>query len=84
MREIKIDFDNPGLPQRLDVVENDAQSRFFKAVLYKDGKAYAAPSGATYSIMYRDRTAGPSRPRPCQRRALRDRQQWLYASWLAH
>lgn len=53
MREIKIDFDNPGLPQRLDVVENDAQSRFFKAVLYKDGKAYAAPSGATYSIMYR-------------------------------
>lgn len=53
MREIKIDFDNPGLPQRLDVVENDAQSRFFKAVLYKDGKAYAAPSGATYSIVYR-------------------------------
>ena len=53
MREIKIDFDNPGLPQRLDVVENDSQSRFFKAVLYKDGKAYAAPSGATYSIMYR-------------------------------
>lgn len=53
MREIKIDFDNLGLPQRLDVVENDAQSRFFKAVLYKDGKAYAAPSGATYSIMYR-------------------------------
>ena len=53
MREIKIDFDNPGLPQRLDVVENDAQSRFFKAVLYKDGKAYAVPPGATYSIMYR-------------------------------
>lgn len=53
MREIKIDFDNPGLPQRMDVVENDAQSRFFKAVLYKDGKAYTAPSGATYSIMYR-------------------------------
>ena len=53
MQEIKIDFDNPGLPHRLDVVENDAQSRFFKAVLYKDGKAYVAPSGATYSIMYR-------------------------------
>lgn len=53
MQTIKIDFDNHGLPQRLDVVENDAQSRFFKAVLYKDGKAYAAPSGATYSIMYR-------------------------------
>lgn len=52
MQTIKIDFDNPGFPQRLDVVENDAQSRFFKAVLYKDGKAYAAPSGATYSIMY--------------------------------
>ncbi len=53
MQTIKIDFDNPGLPQRLDVVENDAQSRFFKAVLYKDGKAYTAPDGATYSIMYR-------------------------------
>lgn len=53
MQQIKIDFDNPGLPQRLDVVENDAQSRFFKAVLYKDGKAYTAPDGATYSIMYR-------------------------------
>lgn len=53
MQQIKIDFDNPGFPQRLDVVENDAQSRFFKAVLYKDGKAYTAPSGATYSIMYR-------------------------------
>ena len=51
MQTIKIDFDNPGLPQRLDVVENDAQSRFFKAVLYKDGKAYAAPSGATSSII---------------------------------
>ena len=53
MQQIKIDFDNPGFPQRLDVVENDAQSRFFNAVLYKDGKAYTAPSGATYSIMYR-------------------------------
>lgn len=53
MQQIKIDFDNPGFPQRLDVVENDSQSRFFKAVLYKDGKAYTAPSGATYSIMYR-------------------------------
>ena len=53
MQTIKIDFDNPGFPQRLDVVENDAQSRFFKAVLYKDGKAYTAPSGAKYSIMYR-------------------------------
>ena len=53
MQQIKIDFDNPGFPQRLDVVENDAQSRFFKAVLYKDGKAYTAPDGATYSIMYR-------------------------------
>lgn len=53
MQTIRINFDNPGLPQRLDVVENDAQSRFFKAVLYKDGKAYTAPSGATYSIMYR-------------------------------
>lgn len=52
MRRIKIDFDNPGLPKRLDVMENDAQSRFFEAELYQGGKAYSAPSGATYSIMY--------------------------------
>lgn len=53
MQRIKIDFDNPGLPKRLDVMENDAQSRFFEAELYQGGKAYSAPSGATYSIMYR-------------------------------
>ena len=52
MQRIKIDFDNPGLPKRLDVMENDAQSRFFEAELYQGGKAYSAPSGATYSIMY--------------------------------
>lgn len=53
MQQIKIDFDNPGMPKHLDVMEKDSQSRFFQAVLYKDGKAYVAPSGATYSIMYR-------------------------------
>lgn len=52
MQRIKIDFDNPGLPKRLNVMENDAQSRFFEAELYQGGKAYSAPSGATYSIMY--------------------------------
>ena len=52
MQRIKIDFDNPGLPKRLEVMENDAQSRFFEAELYQGGKAYSAPSGATYSIMY--------------------------------
>lgn len=52
MQRIKIDFDNPGLPKRLDVMKNDAQSRFFEAELYRGGKAYSAPSGATYSIMY--------------------------------
>ncbi len=52
MQRIKIDFDNPGLPKWLYVMENDAQSRFFEAELYQGGKAYSAPSGATYSIMY--------------------------------
>lgn len=52
MQRIKIDFDNPGLPKRLDVMKNDAQSRFFEAELYQGGKAYSAPSGANYSIMY--------------------------------
>lgn len=52
MQRIKIDFDNPGLPKRLEVMENDAQSRFFEAELYQGGKAYSAPSGSTYSIMY--------------------------------
>lgn len=53
MRKIRIDFDNPGLPQHISAVENDSQSRFFQATLYENGKAYAAPEGATYSIMYR-------------------------------
>ena len=53
MQKIRIDFDNPGLPQHISAVENDSQSRFFQATLYENGKAYIAPEGATYSIMYR-------------------------------
>ena len=53
MQKIRIDFDNPGLPQHISAVENDSQSRFFQATLYENGKAYTAPKGATYSIMYR-------------------------------
>lgn len=53
MQKIRIDFDNPGLPQHISAVENDSQSRFFQATLYENGKAYTAPEEATYSIMYR-------------------------------
>lgn len=53
MQKIRIDFDNPGLPQHISAVENDSQSRFFQATLYENGKAYTAPEGAAYSIMYR-------------------------------
>ena len=53
MQKIRIDFDNLGLPQHISAVENDSQSRFFQATLYENGKAYTAPEGATYSIMYR-------------------------------
>lgn len=53
MQKIRIDFDNPGLPQHISAVENDSQSRFFQATLYENGKSYTAPEGATYSIMYR-------------------------------
>lgn len=53
MQKIRIDFDNPGLPQHISAVENDSQSRFFQATLYENGKAYTAPEGTTYSIMYR-------------------------------
>ena len=53
MQKIRIDFDNPGLPQHISAVENDSQNRFFQATLYENGKAYTAPEGATYSIMYR-------------------------------
>lgn len=52
MQKVRIDFDNPGLPQHISAVENDSQSRFFQATLYENGKAYTAPEGATYSIMY--------------------------------
>ena len=53
MQKIRIDFDNPGLPQHISAVENDSQSRFFQVTLYENGKAYTAPEGAAYSIMYR-------------------------------
>lgn len=53
MQQIKIDFDNPGLPQHLDAMEGDAQSRFFQATLYRSGAAYTPPANAVYSIMYR-------------------------------
>lgn len=53
MQQIRIDFDNPGLPQSLGVVEGESQSRIFQAALYKSGAAYTAPAGAAYSIMYR-------------------------------
>lgn len=53
MQQIKIDFDNPGLPQSLGAVEGESQSRIFQAALYKSGAAYTAPAGAVYSIMYR-------------------------------
>lgn len=53
MQKIRIDFDNTGLPQHISAVENDSQSRFFQATLYENGKAYSAPEGAAYSIMYR-------------------------------
>lgn len=53
MQKIRIDFDNPGLPKHISAMENDSQSRFFQATLYENGKAYTAPEGAAYSIMYR-------------------------------
>lgn len=53
MQQVRIDFDNPGLPQSLGVVEGESQSRIFQATLYKSGAAYMAPAGAVYSIMYR-------------------------------
>ena len=53
MQQVRIDFDNPGLPQSLGVVEGESQSRIFQATLYKSGAPYTAPAGAVYSIMYR-------------------------------
>lgn len=53
MQQVRIDFDNPGLPQSLGVVEGESQSRIFQVTLYKSGAAYTAPAGAVYSIMYR-------------------------------
>ena len=53
MQKIRIDFDNPGLPPHLDVMESDAQSRFFELMLFRSGEVYTAPDGASYSLMYR-------------------------------
>lgn len=53
MQQIKIDFDNPGIPRHLDVMEGDDQSRFFVATIFENGKPYVAPEGATYTLMYR-------------------------------
>lgn len=53
MQKIRIDFDNPGLPPHLDVMESDAQSRFFELTLFRSGAVYTAPDGASYSLMYR-------------------------------
>lgn len=53
MQKIRIDFDNPGLPPHLDVMEGDAQSRFFELMLFRSGAVYTAPDGAVYSLMYR-------------------------------
>lgn len=53
MQKIQIDFDNPGLPPHLDVMESDAQSRFFELTLFRSGAVYTAPDGASYSLMYR-------------------------------
>lgn len=53
MQQIRIDFDNPGLPQSLGAVEGESQSRIFQVTLYKSGAAYTAPAGAVYIIMYR-------------------------------
>lgn len=53
MQQVRIDFDNPGLPQSLGAVEGESQSRIFQVALYKSGAAYTAPAGAVYSIMYR-------------------------------
>lgn len=53
MQQIKVDFDNPGIPRHLDVMEGDDQSRFFVATIFTNGKPYVAPEGATYTLMYR-------------------------------
>lgn len=53
MYKIKLDFENPGLPQVLDVMQSDSQSRFIGITLYDGGVAYEAPEGAQYTVQYR-------------------------------
>ena len=53
MHNITIDFNNPGLPQVIDVMQSDAQSRFIGLTLYDGGVPYSAPSGAQYTVQYR-------------------------------
>lgn len=43
MQQIRIDFDNPGLPQSLGAVEGESQSRIFQAALYKSGAGLYGP-----------------------------------------
>lgn len=50
MQRVKIDFDNPGLPQHISAMEGD--TRFFEVALYRNGKAYTVPN-AIFSVMYR-------------------------------
>lgn len=52
MRNITIDFNNPGLPQVIDVMQSDSQSRFIGLTLYDGGVPYSAPSGAVYTVEY--------------------------------
>ena len=52
MHNITLDFSNPGLPQVIDVMQSDAQSRFIGITLYDGGVPYSAPSGAVYTVEY--------------------------------
>lgn len=57
MHNITLDFSNPGLPQVIDVMQSDAQSRFIGLTLYDGGVPYSAPSGAQYTVQYRGQGA---------------------------
>lgn len=57
MHNITLDFSNPGLPQVIDVMQSDAQSRFIGLTLYDGGVPYSAPSGAVYTVEYRGQGA---------------------------
>lgn len=52
MHNITIDFNNPGLPQVIDVMQSDSQSRFIGLTLYDGGVPYSAPNGAVYTVEY--------------------------------